>query len=343
MTRPTARGSARLPVRFSARRGTVRPLLSFLLAGLISASASAQVTTGRDGWLYPQWERTDEVYAAGIDRGIDLIARGVGVLEAAGIHVRVGIMPAKARVYPEHLPAGTTVSPAFRALYADVNERLNARGVGTLDLLSPLMAGKDAQPMFARSDSHWSAYGADRAARAVAGPLAPLVAALPGKGPAGAVPAFVPTQITGDLARLAGRKEMEQIWIRTEPTERKLDLLDDDVVWGAKAAEAAPVIGLACTSLCEPPLGFPLVLSHALDKPVDLYWRYGNVGHWKILSGYLDSLKARRQPLPKLLIWIVMEGSLGSGPDDAAWADAGGRMAGSDWLAALEAAARGTP
>lgn len=70
-------------------------------------------------------------------------------------------LPERARLYGFDLAVAT-------AVHADVLGRLNAQGVLTADIRSALLGAEGGQLPFFNSDFHWSAYGADLGAKAIA-------------------------------------------------------------------------------------------------------------------------------------------------------------------------------
>ena len=126
------------------------------------------VVLGKDGWLY-----TDEEFNVGngaardLDRNLALVGWVHRELAKRGIALVVAVVPAKARVYSEHLdrrePPGI-----HRALYADIESALSAEGVANAKLLAALEAGKSREPTYLRTDTHWTPYGATLAANAIA-------------------------------------------------------------------------------------------------------------------------------------------------------------------------------
>ena len=129
------------------------------------------VLVGEDGWLYSSEEfaypSDPAEAAANLSANLDAIAAVEERLAARGIDLVVALLPAKARVHPEHLgrfelPAGP------HARYAAALEGLEQRGVNVTDLLPPLLAVKERGPAFLRTDTHWTPSGARAAARTVA-------------------------------------------------------------------------------------------------------------------------------------------------------------------------------
>jgi alginate O-acetyltransferase complex protein AlgJ len=126
------------------------------------------VVLGKDGWLY-----TDEEFNVGngaareLDRNLALVGWVHRELAKRGIALVVAVVPAKARVYAEHLDRREPPQ-IHRGLYADIESTLSADGIANAKLLAPLEDGKSREPTFLRTDTHWTPYGASLAANAIA-------------------------------------------------------------------------------------------------------------------------------------------------------------------------------
>ena len=132
---------------------------------------------GSDGWLYSTEEfaypSQPELAATLLEARLAEIAAVDERLQQQGVELVVALLPAKARVYPEHLgryelPEGPSVR------YREALARLQERGVTVADLLPPLLAAKEHGPVFLRTDTHWTPFGARVAARQVAAEVSRL-------------------------------------------------------------------------------------------------------------------------------------------------------------------------
>ncbi|MAG57878.1 MAG: hypothetical protein CMJ83_16460 [Planctomycetes bacterium] len=160
--------STRSPVRRSAGQwfGT--------LTYAIDGQAHSGMFTGRDGWIYLTvgfWNhRRPLPLADGAAHPISVLNRR---LSALGIRLLVMPIPSKMMILPDHLPEGRTSRPD---VYVRLVESLRRSGVRTLDLRA-LWQRHDEFQVFPRTDFHWSARGAELAAREIArvtGTLEPL-------------------------------------------------------------------------------------------------------------------------------------------------------------------------
>jgi alginate O-acetyltransferase complex protein AlgJ len=123
------------------------------------------VLVGSDGWFYSseEFERPKN-FDSEIASKLKYVTQVKTALENAGIKLAVVLVPAKARVYPEHL--GRYVRPKYwDDVYAKFLAGLNAKGVIAPNILN---AVKVRDAMFLKTDTHWTPQGARVAAHAVA-------------------------------------------------------------------------------------------------------------------------------------------------------------------------------
>lgn len=185
-----------------------------LLARVFGVSPVDQVLIGRDGWLYflgEDGKAIDRDWRGVVGYPADEPARVAAefkrrrdFLAGHGIAYVVAIVPDKATIYPEHLPAWARV-PARPTRLDRVYAALAAYpDVAAVDLRPPLLEAKARQRLYFMTDSHWNYAGAVvgyaalmRAVRAQR-PEVPGVAA--------EQPPFVAgTDVySGDLARMIG-------------------------------------------------------------------------------------------------------------------------------------------
>lgn len=125
------------------------------------------VVIGEDGWLYTQEEFRD--YTDGEQRiaaHLRLIEQVRDALRARHTELVVALVPAKARIYPEHL-GGERPAAVHRDLYLQVQMELAQRQIAAPDLLRAFAHCKTGQAVFLRTDTHWTPDGAACAARAI--------------------------------------------------------------------------------------------------------------------------------------------------------------------------------
>jgi alginate O-acetyltransferase complex protein AlgJ len=119
------------------------------------------VILGRDQWLYTDEEFDPVANGEQIEAENFALIRGVREqLKQQGVQLVMAILPAKARLYPEHIGEQT---PA--ALHADLYQKFHAQaqqaGILAPDLLAPLQQAKQQGQMFLRTDTHWTPMGAE--------------------------------------------------------------------------------------------------------------------------------------------------------------------------------------
>jgi alginate O-acetyltransferase complex protein AlgJ len=119
------------------------------------------VILGRDQWLYTDEEFDPVANGEQIEAENFALIRGVREqLKQQGVQLVMAILPAKARLYPEHIGEQT---PA--ALHADLYQKFHAQaqqaGIIAPDLLAPLQQAKQQGQMFLRTDTHWTPMGAE--------------------------------------------------------------------------------------------------------------------------------------------------------------------------------------
>jgi alginate O-acetyltransferase complex protein AlgJ len=126
------------------------------------------VVVGREGWLFTDEEFKPAKQASQLDDNWKLIAGVQKELQRRGIELQLVLLPAKARLYPEYFAGQRRPSAQQQELYAQAQERMRLLGLQGPDLLTALQGGKDQGQVFLRTDTHWTPYGAEVVARAVA-------------------------------------------------------------------------------------------------------------------------------------------------------------------------------
>tara|TARA_R110000787_G_scaffold42377_32_gene104294 strand:+ start:814 stop:1953 length:1140 start_codon:yes stop_codon:yes gene_type:complete len=131
---------------------------------LAFAEGRSGVVVGQQGWLY-----TEEEFSRFPDAQ-DRVARKLAVIEHVhealaerGVDLKVALVPAKTRVYPEYL--GDDRPGVFREkLYGQARDALAARGLDVPDLAHALIDCKSEQQVFLKTDTHWTPAGSRCAA-----------------------------------------------------------------------------------------------------------------------------------------------------------------------------------
>ena len=119
------------------------------------------VILGKDQWLYTDEEFDPVANSEQIEAENFALIRGVrDQLKEHGVQLVMAIVPAKARLYPEHIGAQTPTS-----LHADLYQQFHAQaqqaGIVAPDLLAPLQQAKQQGQVFLRTDTHWTPMGAE--------------------------------------------------------------------------------------------------------------------------------------------------------------------------------------
>jgi len=298
-----------------------------------AAEESAIVIVGKDGWLFPAWGSLSTVDPAAVQASTQLIAEASRRLAARGVRLEVLVLPDKVTFYEDRLPAGRQVSASVKQRYDTLLASLAAAGVQALDarkVLATVQAG--GVEVFYRSDQHWTQPAADATAVALAAKIkaeVPQLAGTPGSGmPLGSE---VKERRYGDLAELflppdqrsaIGRETF--VVRRAAQTQSLLD-------------EGPAPVHVTGHSMVQAYFGFPQKLSNALDRPVTVNWKAGNVGPWVVLLEYLESAEFRSNP-PQVLVWQMFEPVYGFGPEARGQWDNASIMTAAQWQARLNAA-----
>ena len=295
---------------------TRRTLLALPLASpaLAQTGRFDPVMVGRDGWLFANWESLRPGTLPATRRVSALLAEGFGLIARAGIQVSVALVPTRARIYPEFLPAGTVVSPDAEARYGVARDAFRAAGAIVPDMAEHFLRIKQGaqEPVFFLADTHWRPWSAYLAAEEHARAIAPGLPAStrPGTRLGAWGQLTFREHILANLLPPAQRAAYpaERYRVRMLPPAQG-GLLDGDT------AEEVMVLG---DSFALPNFGFTPMLSMALNRPVGLFHRTGNHGHWKRLTDYLEGelFRTRR---PRAIIILILEGNLEHMPDQAAY------------------------
>lgn len=266
------------------------------------------VVLGKDQWLY-----TDEEFDAvanGEQNEADNLAIIKGVqdtLKKQGTELVLAIVPAKTRLYPEHV--GDNKPAALHTdLYQQFHAQVNQAGIFAPDLLAPLQSAKDKGQVFLRTDTHWTPMGAEVVAQQ-------LGEAISTKTPLSGDPQTFVTEAKssapykGDLTNflpldplfsnlLPKPDDLQQR--STNPAQAEGESGD------ALFADNSVAVGLVGTSYsANPNWNFAGALKQALHSDVV---NYAEDGHGPILPmlKYLQTDAFKSSP-PQVLIWEFPE------------------------------------
>lgn len=274
--------------------------LAMLLIGTASAQPLPNVIEGQQGWLYFHEElepSSDD--PSFYSEQISAIAQTVRLFADRGIHVAVAIVPTKASIYPEYLPANLHAPLDYRDSYARAQAALARQGVRIVDLKTPLQAGKAQGAMYFKGDTHWTPLGVQVAAQAIQAALAPQLHPLPQAD--FKVEARPPLTIPMDLAR-----ELPVDRRATYPDVQVAGLQLTSAATGLLNDSPSPAVALVGSSYSER-------FDHLFSKQLILTTHRDVLsadqearGFWQPLIEYVESADYQTQP-PRLLIWEIPE------------------------------------
>lgn len=266
------------------------------------------VVLGKDQWLFTD-EEFDAVVNAEQNEADNLaLIRGVrDAIEAKGSKLVLAIIPAKTRLYPEHIgdnqPASLHVD-----LYQQFHAEVAKAGIVAPDLLAPLQAAKQKGQVFLRTDTHWTPMGAEVAAQQLSLTIADK-APLQGE-PEQFVTQPVSTEAyKGDLTNFL---PLDPLFSNLLPKPDELQKRSTDLAESAAAgddalfADSEVAVGLVGTSYsANPNWNFVGALKQALRSDVV---NYAEDGHGPILPmlKYLQT-DAFKNSAPQVVIWEFPE------------------------------------
>ena len=289
------------------------------------------VIEGKDHWLFAGWESLATANFRGIDQNVELIRQVKDLLTARKIELLVVVVPMKAVVYRDRLPEDQPVSQDVIDRYADILKQLSSAGILAPDVRQAWRRLEaDRRPIFYRTDYHWTAWASEAAAHLVAEEIRQRWK-LAGKAKTGlALGPWISESRYSDLANLLSNEKRREVGEETFTVRKNPphgNLLDD-------TAGPVRVIG---NSFVQPYLGFTQALSHELDRPVSLTWKYGNVGPWATFLQVLQSADFKRAK-PQVVVWQFNEAQFANGPDAAGQWDRPSNMAPDLWLERVKVA-----
>jgi alginate O-acetyltransferase complex protein AlgJ len=266
------------------------------------------VVLGKDGWLYTDEEfNVAEDTEATLQDNLALIDHVRSQLAQNNVGLIIAVVPAKARVYPEHL--GKRQPPALqRELYARLMAHIRQAQISAPELLPLLNEGKRRQPTFLRTDTHWTPFGAQLTAEAIA-------VQAHGQGLTALAPAKFQTQAQGTQSHSADLFNFLPLepyfaWLLPQPDTIELFTTqaqaENDAAADLLGDVPAPQVALVGSSYSYNPLwNFAGFLKQALATDVANYSREG-VGPFIPMLDYLKGEDFRNHP-PKLVVWEIPE------------------------------------
>jgi alginate O-acetyltransferase complex protein AlgJ len=266
------------------------------------------VVLGKDQWLYTD-EEFDAVVNAEQNEADNLaLIQGVrDTLEAKGSKLVLAIVPAKTRLYPEHIgdnkPASLHVD-----LYQQFHAQVAKAGIVAPDLLAPLQAAKQKGQVFLRTDTHWTPMGAEVAAQQLGMTIAEK-APLEGEPEQFVTQAKDSAPYKGDLTNFL---PLDPLFTNLLPKPDTLQQMSTDLVQSAPTgddalfADSDVPVGLVGTSYsANPNWNFVGALKQALRSDVVNYAEDGKGPILPMLK-YLQT-DAFKNSAPQVVIWEFPE------------------------------------
>ncbi len=266
------------------------------------------VVLGKDQWLY-----TDEEFDAvanGEQNEAENLALIQGVrdaLKAQGTQLILAIIPAKTRLYPEHM-GDTKPASLHTDLYQQFHAQAAQAGLVAPDLLAPLQGAKQHGQVFLRTDTHWTPMGAEVVARQL-GEVVAQQTPLSGEPEKFVTQAKETAPYKGDLTNFL---PLDPLFSNLLPQPDQLQQRSTDPVAtdaqgdDALFADSDVAVGLVGTSYsANPNWNFVGALKQALHSDVV---NYAEDGHGPILPmlKYLQTDAFKNSP-PQVLIWEFPE------------------------------------
>ncbi|AYC31869.1 alginate O-acetyltransferase [Pseudomonas cavernae] len=283
------------------------------------------VVLGRHDWLF-----SDEEFkpvARGeqhIEANLKLILGVQQRLQRHGVKLLLAIVPAKARLYPEHVGEEQPAQQQ-QALYRRLHRAAQRAGILAPDLLASLQQAKANGALFLRTDTHWTPHGAEWVAQHLAQTVqrhAPL---------AGEPQRFV-TELDaakpyqGDLTNFLPLDPLFSAWLPApdclQPRRtHAVGTRQGDDATALFADSQIPVVLVGTSYSADPNWNFLGALRQALGSDILNYAENGR-GPLLPMLEYLQTDAFKGSP-PRLLIWEFPERYLPMPPDlsqlDPAW------------------------
>ncbi len=323
------------PVRRALLAAPALAWLADASAQTPAASGDGLVIMGREGWLFPLWDRLTQLDEVALRQVLAVHTEAIALLKRANIEVVYCLIPIKARIYQRFLPAGQRLAPAVERRYGAVVTALRAAGAMAPDLAQPLLEASAQDPhwpVFFKTDSHWTPVGAEICAVTLAGQMrARLRLPLPPQ-PGTRLGAIRMLRLAiGDLVQYVPAGQRGAFGAEESPIRTVLAsggaaaLLEED-------ASDVQVVG---TSNVQPRFNFVPVLSNQVGRAVGLSWKPNNIGPYAALLDYVrgDDFRQRR---PRVIVWNHLENDMSTPISNPNWRQSG--VTTESFLAALRQA-----
>lgn len=319
MRGPGSEGMQMGRLRPQAGRRAILAAPILALPGLAAAQGSGPlVKIGREGWLFPVWDRPDRLDVTALRQVLQMLAEAMRILKQARIEPVICLQPSKMRVYRRFLPEGMRISAEVDSRYGRAMGEMRSAGalVPDLDSVFRAAAARDPHwPLYFKSDTHWTPVGAELAAVTIAGEMRSQLRLPASQRPGVRLGEFRMMRLAiGDLVQYVPTAQRSSFTAEESPIRdvasegAAAGLLDEDL-------NDVQVVG---TSNVQPRFGFQPVLSNQLVRPVGLSWRPNNIGPYAALMEYLRSNDFRRQR-PRAIVWNHLEADMVTLPNNPNW------------------------
>jgi len=196
-------------------------------------SIGALARQGKDGWLFYFHENRNYadlgIPTANLRNSLADVLRKHEFCESLGVTYIPLVIPSKSTVYHEFLPDRMRRQMGTPGAVTEWHRywTTKAQGLRSVDLLSPMRAAKVNAPIYFRTDSHWSEYGAYVAAEEVLGELRKTNPNLP--EPYRESPVFMHQECEpGNEARMLGIENLlTESYVKIRLPEERALLLPD--------------------------------------------------------------------------------------------------------------------
>lgn len=219
-------------------------------------SIDALAQRGEDGWLF--FSNIDRNHAElGIPteqlrRTIRDIVRKNEICKSLGVVYIPLSVPSKLSVYHELLPDRMRRQMGIPGAVTEWHRYWSTKAVGirSIDLLTPMRTAKQHAPVYFKTDSHWSEYGAYVAAEEILGELRKTNPSLP--APYRESPVFSYTKCEpGNEARMLGIESLlSESYVKLKLPESRALLLNDGTAPEIHAINLTGAIGKVMRIRC---------------------------------------------------------------------------------------------
>lgn len=291
--------------------------------------AELQMIEGKDGMFFRILADL-RLQHAFTDQTVDHLATMAKALEKNGTTLIYVPLPTKSQVLPELVPARASLygfdAGIATEIYDDVVRRLNQKGVTAVDIATPMRENNRnsfGEHSFFQADFHWTAHGADVAAKAIADRVKTLPAyedVEPVRFDMKEVP---PPQEFSSMRELLQKHCVNHVPKVTAHTYEAVRSEDETAASGSMdifGSGDQATIALIGTSYSDKPISnFAGYIEHWTGVPLDNYSISGGNQFGSILS-YITSREFQEQR-PRFLIWEnPIYNNLGQ-YGDAPWAE----------------------